>query len=269
VPVKNFLSQRAVNIVVTGSYTLPNWYNSQGKLRTFACRTTRVSPFRMIVEVPVVGKIGDRLTSYFREFGKFEGSISDTMERSFLLELEMTRARREKLSDMLTWLEKKQKDPTIKDAEKTGAHCTTRPAFHADPGGWFYSRMLHRRYLIVRGRGFGRRAAAHRHAAGGRNVSWPRRPTAAQWFRCPIHRAAKFQGPGPSDCESASSAVSSRSRLVAARHVWRNSVSAWMLARVMNSLMCNCISKLARFTRAPEWPVVTNPPPRNRFPPIP
>ena len=116
--VQDFLDQPAVNIVVSGSYTLPNWYDPRGKLRTFACRTTRVSPFRMIVEVPVVGKIGDRLTSYFREFGKFEGSISDTMERSFLLELEMTRARREKLSDMLTWLEKKQKDSAIKDARK-------------------------------------------------------------------------------------------------------------------------------------------------------
>ena len=61
-PVQDFLSQRAVNVVVDGSYTLPNWYDPQGKLRTFACRTTRVSPFRMIVEVPVVGKIGDRLT---------------------------------------------------------------------------------------------------------------------------------------------------------------------------------------------------------------
>jgi hypothetical protein len=117
-PVQDFLNQRAVNIVVTGSYTLPNWYDPQGKLRTFACRTTRVSPFRMIVEVPVVGKIGDRLTSYFREFGKFEGSISDTMDRSFLIEMEMGRARREKLSDMLTWLEKKQKDATIKDVRK-------------------------------------------------------------------------------------------------------------------------------------------------------
>ncbi len=91
-PVQDFLNQRAVNVIVGGSYTLPNWYDPQGKLRTFACRTTRVSPFRMIVEVPVVGKIGDRLTSYFRDFGKFEGSISDTMEKSFLLELEMTRA---------------------------------------------------------------------------------------------------------------------------------------------------------------------------------
>jgi hypothetical protein len=118
VPVHDFLNQRAVNVVVSGSYTLPNWYDPQGKLRTFACRTTRVSPFRMIVDVPVVGKIGDRLTSYFRDFGTFEGSISDTMRGSFLLELEMTRARREKLSDMLTWIEKKQKDSTILDGRR-------------------------------------------------------------------------------------------------------------------------------------------------------
>ncbi|SDJ02054.1 MULTISPECIES: PilZ domain-containing protein [Bradyrhizobium] len=117
-PVQDFLNQRSVNVTVDGSYTLPNWYDPQGKLRTFACRTTRVSPFRMIVEVPVVGKVGDRLTSYFRDFGKFEGSISDTMERSFLLELEMSRARREKLSDMLIWLEKKQKNPAIKCIRK-------------------------------------------------------------------------------------------------------------------------------------------------------
>ena len=35
-PVHDFLNQRAVNIVVSGSYTLPNWYDSRGKLRTFA-----------------------------------------------------------------------------------------------------------------------------------------------------------------------------------------------------------------------------------------
>ena len=126
-PVKEFLSQRAVNVKVGGSYTLPNWYDPQGKLRTFACRTSRVSPFRMIVEVPVVGKIGDRLTSYFRDFGKFEGTISDTMDRSFMLELEMTRDRREKLSDMLTWLEKKQKNPTILDLRKNARFVPPNP----------------------------------------------------------------------------------------------------------------------------------------------
>jgi hypothetical protein len=113
VSVERFLKQRAVNVTVDGSYTLHRWYDPQGKLKTFACRTTRVSPFRMIVDVPVVGRKGDRLTSYFDAFGEFEGCISDTMHGSFLLELEMTRAKRERFADHLTWLEKKQKDPTI------------------------------------------------------------------------------------------------------------------------------------------------------------
>jgi hypothetical protein len=111
VAVQEFLNQRAVSVTVGGSYILPNWYDPQGKLRTFACRTTRVSPYRMIVEVPVVGKVGDRLTTYFRDFGKIDAAISETMARSFLIELEMTRERRERLSDMLTWIEKKQQSP--------------------------------------------------------------------------------------------------------------------------------------------------------------
>jgi PilZ domain len=123
VSVERFLRQRAVNIAVDGSYTLPNWYDCEGRLRTFACRTTRVSPFRMIVDVPVVGKVGDRLTSYFRDFGKFDGSISDTMDGGFLLELEMTRAARERLADKLTWLEKKQADPSMAEARE-------HPRFH-------------------------------------------------------------------------------------------------------------------------------------------
>jgi hypothetical protein len=116
--VETFLKQRAVRIAVPGSYTLPNWYDPQGKLRTFACRTSRVSPFRMMVDVPVVGKVGDRLSSYFRDFGKFEGLISEAREGSFLLELEMTGSMRESLANKLTWLEKKQKEPAVADLRK-------------------------------------------------------------------------------------------------------------------------------------------------------
>jgi hypothetical protein len=118
VSVENFLRQRAVNIVVGGNYTLPHWYDPQGKPRIFACRTTRVSPFRMMVEVPVVGKVGDRLTSYFRDFGKFDGRISDTMTGGFLVELEMTGSVRQKFANKLIWLEKKQKNPNIRDVRK-------------------------------------------------------------------------------------------------------------------------------------------------------
>jgi hypothetical protein len=118
VSVEKFLKQRAVNIAVGGNYTLANWYDRQGKPRTFACRTTRVSPFRMIVDVPVVGKVGDPITSYFSDFGKLEGFISDTASGAFLLELEMTRSMREKLANKLAWLEKKLKDPSIRDGRK-------------------------------------------------------------------------------------------------------------------------------------------------------
>lgn len=116
--VKEFLKQRAVNIALPGNYTLPNWYDPQGKLRTFACRTTRVSPFGMLVDVPVVGKVGDRLTSYFRDFGKFDATITEALPGSFLLELEMSKPMRERLSNKLTWLESKLHDRTIRDARK-------------------------------------------------------------------------------------------------------------------------------------------------------
>ena len=116
--VENFRKQRAVKIAVGGNYTLANWYDRQGKPRTFACRTSRVSPFRMLVDVPVLGKIGDPITSYFSDFGKLDGFISDTTTGAFLLELEMTRSMREKLADKLTWLEKKLKNPGIPDVRK-------------------------------------------------------------------------------------------------------------------------------------------------------
>jgi hypothetical protein len=118
VSVERFLKQRAVNVAVEGSYTLSNWYDPQGRPRTFSCRTSRVSPFRMIVEVPVVGKVGDPITSYFSDFGKLEGVISDTTSGSFLLELQMVRAMRAKLASKLIWLEKKEKDVSLTDSRK-------------------------------------------------------------------------------------------------------------------------------------------------------
>jgi hypothetical protein len=118
VSTERFLKQRGVNVALDGHYTLPNWYDPEGKLRTFTCRTNRVSPYRMIVDVPVVGKVGDYLTSYFRDFGKLDGRISDTKPGCFLLELDVTHATRERIANKLTWLEEKRKDPEIIDLRK-------------------------------------------------------------------------------------------------------------------------------------------------------
>lgn len=113
--VAEFLRQRAVQVTVNGSYSLPRWYDCEGNLRTFACRTSRVSPFRMMVDVPVVGKVGERVTSYFQDFGEFQCTISATLKSGFLMELDMTRARRAWMSEKLTWLEKKQKDASVEE----------------------------------------------------------------------------------------------------------------------------------------------------------
>jgi hypothetical protein len=72
----------------------------------------------MMVEVPVVGKVGDRLTSYFPDFGRLDGSISDALDGSFLMELEMTQAMRRRLAGRLTWLEMKQGDSSISELRK-------------------------------------------------------------------------------------------------------------------------------------------------------
>ncbi len=152
--VKKFLNQRAVNISVGGQYTLGNWFDPQGKPRTFACRTSRVSPFRMIVSVPVLGKVGDRISAYFGDFGKLEGHISDTASGSFLLELEMSAPSREKFATKLTWLEKKQKDPSVRDGRKqkrivpeTAHQHVTEIIHHAVRQSWIVSRCEFRRPL--------------------------------------------------------------------------------------------------------------------------
>jgi hypothetical protein len=118
VSVKDFQQERAINVLCEGKYKLHRWFGPDGKIRTLACRSTRVSPYRMIVDVPVVGRIGDRITSHFGEFGEFEGSISDTRNGSILLELEMTPERRQWMADKLAWLEMTRQDPQIQDARK-------------------------------------------------------------------------------------------------------------------------------------------------------
>jgi hypothetical protein len=109
-----------VSIAVAGHYTLPNWYDSKGKLRTFACRTSRISPYEMTIDVPVVGRVGDYLTSFFRDFGKLDGRIGDARRGCFLFELDMSDAARERLANKLTWLEEKRKDPGIPELRKGG-----------------------------------------------------------------------------------------------------------------------------------------------------
>ena len=121
VSAKEFLKQRAVDISVGGRYSLANWYDPRGKRREFACRTTRMSPFRMLVSAPVSGKAGERVVSYFGDFGALDGWIADIVTGGFLVDLEADERLRKQLASKLSWLEKKQKNRPSSRREATGA----------------------------------------------------------------------------------------------------------------------------------------------------
>src|SRR4051812_38243086 len=63
--------------------------------------------------VRVIGPIGERVISYFGDFGSLDGRISDALEGGFLLDLDLSRARREKFASQLVWLQKSQKNAVI------------------------------------------------------------------------------------------------------------------------------------------------------------
>jgi hypothetical protein len=108
-----FMEGRAVDLRTGGRYSLASRRDLQGNRREFACRTTRISPFQMLVAAPVVGPIGERVITFFGELGKLDGWISDVVENGFLVDIALTKKVRERLAKKLVWLEKKQKEAVV------------------------------------------------------------------------------------------------------------------------------------------------------------
>ena len=106
----DFLKRPGVEISLGGRYSLASRYDTRGNRREFACRTSRVSPFQMLVEVPVLGPVGERVLAYFGDFGTLDGRITESADSGFLLGLELTRSKREKFASQLTWIAKRQKE---------------------------------------------------------------------------------------------------------------------------------------------------------------
>lgn len=105
-------------IALQGHYSLPYWYDPQGKPRSFACRTSSISPFQMTLSVAVAGKVGDRITSCFPDLGNLGGNITDTFAGGFVFEPDLTNIERERIAGKLVWLEKRQRDPAVRDARR-------------------------------------------------------------------------------------------------------------------------------------------------------
>jgi hypothetical protein len=68
--------------------------------------------------VPVLGPPGERVITYFGEFGCLDGRIADTVLGGFLLDLELPKQRRDKFASQLTWIAKRQNDNEVVDARE-------------------------------------------------------------------------------------------------------------------------------------------------------
>jgi hypothetical protein len=107
------IDKSAFDLRLGGRYSLANLRDQLGNRREFACRTSIISPYKMLVDVPVTGSIGERVISYFGEFGKLDGWIAESVKGGFLFELSVTRAMREQLASKMSWLDKQQKEAVV------------------------------------------------------------------------------------------------------------------------------------------------------------
>jgi hypothetical protein len=113
VPANVLIDQSTFDLRLGGRYSLANLRDAQGSRREFACRTSKVSPFKMKVDVPVTGGIGERVISYFGELGKIDGWITESVRGGFMFELAVTRTVREQLASKMSWLDKQQREAVV------------------------------------------------------------------------------------------------------------------------------------------------------------
>lgn len=104
---------RSIDLSLGGRYSLASRYDTQGSRREFACRTSRISPYQMHLSVPVLGPVGERIITYFGDFGSLDGWIKDLADGGILLDLELPRQKREKFITQLSWLKKRQEETVI------------------------------------------------------------------------------------------------------------------------------------------------------------
>jgi hypothetical protein len=104
---------RSIDLSLGGRYSLASRYDTHGSRREFACRTSRISPYQMHIAVPVLGPVGERIITYFGDFGSLDGWIKDLADGGILLDLELPRQKREKFITQLSWLKKRQEEAVI------------------------------------------------------------------------------------------------------------------------------------------------------------
>lgn len=75
--------------------------------REFPCQVLEMSPGDAVVIAPVPGLVGEKVIAYLDNIGRVEGQILDTVEGGFVMNIEASPRKRDKMAAQLTWLANK------------------------------------------------------------------------------------------------------------------------------------------------------------------
>jgi hypothetical protein len=90
---------------IPGRFSLASRRDANGNRRQFACRAVNISQSSIMLAASVKGPIGERVISYFEEFGKIQGPIVRVLDLGFVVKITANDDDRSKLLRKLLWLE--------------------------------------------------------------------------------------------------------------------------------------------------------------------
>jgi hypothetical protein len=89
-----------VKVSVLGRYMLAD-------RREFPCQIIEMSPGDAMVIAPVTGVVGEKVIAYVDHVGRIEGVLESSMDGGFVMSIEASPRKRDKLAAQLTWLANK------------------------------------------------------------------------------------------------------------------------------------------------------------------
>ena len=75
--------------------------------REFPCQVLEMSPGDAVVIAPISGGVGEKVIAYVDHIGRVEGTILDSVEGGFVMDVTASDRKRDKMAAQLTWLANK------------------------------------------------------------------------------------------------------------------------------------------------------------------
>ena len=89
-----------VKVSVLGRYMLAD-------RREFPCQVLDMSPGDAAVIAPVSGNVGEKVIAYLDHIGRIEGTVTESIDGGFVMDVAASPRKRDKMAAQLTWLANK------------------------------------------------------------------------------------------------------------------------------------------------------------------